>query len=85
MAIVARTPAGRWGAVDDMVAMALARAKPLTREHSVEVAVERELPLVRIDARAVAEVIYLLMDNATKYSPPATRIRVAASRAAGGS
>ena len=70
----------RWGAVDDIVSMALSRAKPLARRHQIEVGMEEELPLVQIDARAVAEVIYLLVDNATKYSPPDSRIRVVARR-----
>jgi K+-sensing histidine kinase KdpD len=70
----------RWGAIDDIISMALARAEPLTRQHKLEIEIEDELPLVQIDARAVAEVIYLLVDNATKYSPPSASIRVAASR-----
>jgi two-component system sensor histidine kinase KdpD len=39
------------------------------------------LPDVRVDARAVAEVVYTLLDNAAKYSPAGARIRVAASLA----
>ena len=73
----------RWGAVDEIISMALARAEPSRERHRVEVEVESELPLVRIDARAVAEVIYLLLDNATKYSPPGTRIGIQAGRAPG--
>jgi signal transduction histidine kinase len=38
---------------------------------------------VLVDARAVSEVIYTLVDNAAKYSPAGTRIRVTASRAEG--
>jgi K+-sensing histidine kinase KdpD len=72
----------RWGAVDDIISLALPRAKPLTRRHRIVVEIEGELPLVQIDARAVAEVIYLLVDNATKYSPPDSCIRVVASQAA---
>src|SRR5262249_37598975 len=71
----------RWGAVDDIVSMALARAKLLTYRHKVDIEMEGELPLVQIDPQAVAEVLYLLVDNATKSSPPATRILVAANRA----
>ncbi|MET0626086.1 MAG: ATP-binding protein [Pyrinomonadaceae bacterium] len=73
----------RWGAVDEVVAAALSRAEPLTRNHPVGVEVEDELPVVRVDPRAVAEVVYTLIDNAAKYSPPGTTIRVAASRAGG--
>jgi two-component system sensor histidine kinase KdpD len=73
----------RWGAVDEIISMALDRAAPLLARHRVEVEMESELPLVRIDARAVAEVIYLLLDNATKYAPPTTCIRITSSQASG--
>lgn len=73
----------RWGAVDEVVAAALARAAPLTREHTVSVELEDELPAVRVDPHAVAEVVYTLVDNAAKYSPPGTTIRLTAARAEG--
>ena len=71
----------RWGAVDEVVAAALTRAEPLTRNHRINVELEDELPVVRVDPHAVAEVVYTLVDNAAKYSPPGTTIRVAAARA----
>lgn len=71
----------RWGAVDEVVAAALARAEPLTRNHPVSVEIEDELPVVRVDPHAVAEVVYTLVDNAAKYSPEGTTIRVSAARA----
>lgn len=70
-----------WGGVDEIVAAALARAQPLTRQHRIEVEIEKELPAVRVDARAVAEVVFTLVDNATKYAPQGTRILVTASGA----
>jgi two-component system sensor histidine kinase KdpD len=70
----------RWGAVDDIIMAALQRAEPLTRNHLIEVSVEQDLPLVRVDEHAVAEVIYSLVDNAAKYSAVGSRIRVAANR-----
>ncbi len=70
-----------WGAVDDIIDAALAQAEPLTRQHQIQVAVENELPVVRVDARAVAEVIYTLIDNAGKYAPPETLITIDANRA----
>jgi two-component system sensor histidine kinase KdpD len=60
------------------VAAALERAAPLTRAHEVSVRVDEGLPAVRVDARAVAEVVYTLVDNAAKYSPAGTRIGVRA-------
>lgn len=70
-----------WGDVDEIIQQALARAQPLTARHLIEVEIERELPAVRIDARAVAEVVYTLIDNATKYAPEGTHVRVTANRA----
>ena len=73
----------RWGSIEEIVATALERAAPLTREHALEVSLEDELPVVRVDARAVAEVVYTLVDNAVKYSPKGTTVRVASRRGAG--
>ena len=70
----------RWGTIEEMVEMALARAKKLTEKHRVEVEIEKELPIALVDARAVSEVIYSLVDNAAKYSAPGTLIRITASR-----
>jgi K+-sensing histidine kinase KdpD len=71
----------RWGTVDEIVMTALERAKPLTRRHRLEVTTENDLPVVRVDAKAVAEVVYALVDNAAKYSPTGSRISVIASHA----
>lgn len=72
----------RWGAVDEVIAAALTRAEPLTRKHRIIVELEDELPVVRVDPHAVAEVVYTLVDNAAKYSPQGATIRVQAARAA---
>src|SRR5678816_636360 len=53
----------RWGAVDEIISTALSRAEPITRQHRVELDVEKELPGVRVDERAVSEVVYTLIDN----------------------
>lgn len=71
----------RWGAVEEIVVAALARAEPLTRRHEIQVKIENEIPVVQVDPRAVAEVIFTLVDNAAKYSPTGTGILVGAERA----
>ena len=71
----------RWGAVDEIVSAALARAESITRNHRVELEIEKELPGVRVDERAVSEVVYTLIDNAAKYSPKGTSIRLTTRRA----
>ena len=37
-----------------------------------------ELPVVRVDGRAVTEVIYTLLDNACKYAPAQTQVTITA-------
>lgn len=71
----------RWGTIEEMAEMALARAKNLTEQHRVEVEIEKDLPIALVDARAVSEVVYALVDNAAKYAPPGTLICISASRA----
>src|SRR5256884_197416 len=69
-----------WGAVDDIIDAALAQAEPLTRQHQIRVPIKNDLPVVPVDAQAVAEVIYTLIDNASKYAPTETLIKVEANR-----
>lgn len=59
---------------------ALERAEPLTRSHAVDFSIDKDLPVLRVDAISVAEVVYTLVDNAAKYSPKGTRIKVTASQ-----
>jgi two-component system sensor histidine kinase KdpD len=67
-----------WSSLSEVITTAMKRAAPLLEDHRVELWLEEELPSVRVDERAVAEVIYVLVDNAAKYSPSGTTIRVAA-------
>jgi len=71
----------RWGVVEEIISAALSRAEPMTKQHRVRLDVEKELPGVRVDERAVSEVVYTLVDNAAKYSPRGSTIRITAQRA----
>src|SRR5215813_3726439 len=71
----------RWSSVEEIVAMARARAESLTRGRRLEVELESELPAARVDASLIAEVLYSLIDNAAKYSPAGSRIKISARRA----
>ncbi|HXQ70814.1 MAG TPA: DUF4118 domain-containing protein [Pyrinomonadaceae bacterium] len=73
----------QWGVIDEIISTALARAQPLTQGHAVELDIEEELPAVRVDERAVSEVVYTLIDNAAKYSPRGSRIKISAGLADG--
>jgi K+-sensing histidine kinase KdpD len=72
----------RWSSVEEIVAMARDRAEALTRGRRLEVEFENELPAARVDASLIAEVLYSLVDNAVKYSPTGSRIKISARRAA---
>jgi two-component system sensor histidine kinase KdpD len=67
-----------WSSLSEIITTAMKRAATLLRDHRVELTFDEELPSVRVDERAVAEVIYVLADNAAKYSPSGSTIRVAA-------
>jgi two-component system sensor histidine kinase KdpD len=73
----------RWSSVEEIVVMARARAEALTRGRRLEIELEKELPAARVDASLLAEVLYSLIDNAAKYSPAGSRIKIAARRAEG--
>src|SRR5689334_10107367 len=70
-----------WGAVDEIISAALSRAESITRNHHVELEVEKELPGVRVDERSVSEVVYTLIENAVKYSTNSSKISITDRRA----
>jgi two-component system sensor histidine kinase KdpD len=64
--------------LDTIVRAAVVRAENLTREHRVEISLDEALPSLSVDPASIVEVIYMLLDNASKYSPGGTTIRVTA-------
>jgi two-component system sensor histidine kinase KdpD len=68
-------------ALENIVRAGLARAEALTRDHRVAVDLERNLPPVSVDSPSIAEVIYILVDNASKYAPAGSTITIRAARA----
>ena len=62
--------------IEEIIAIALDRAEKLLSRHHVVVNLEKELPLIRVDARAMAEVVYNLVQNAAKYSAAGTTITI---------
>lgn len=69
---------GTMSDVDEMIAIALERAEKLLKNHHLVLNLEKDLPLVRVDARAIAEVLYNIVENAVKYSAPKTTITIVA-------
>jgi K+-sensing histidine kinase KdpD len=66
--------------VDDVVRAGLARAETVTRDHRVEVLIDPDLPCVSVDEASITEVIYILLDNASKYAPAGSTITAHARR-----
>ena len=60
---------------------ALQESAPLLGDRKVELLVAADLPRVRVDKQRVAEVVRHLLENAAKYSPAGTPIRVTAESA----
>lgn len=71
-----------WSSVDEIISTALERAKDRLKQQGTHVQIEAELPSIRVDAKAVAQVVYTLLDNAAKYSPAGTLITITAQRSA---
>jgi two-component system sensor histidine kinase KdpD len=69
-----------WNGLQEVIEMAIERAKPQLGDQTVLVRIEPSVPNMFIDAASVSEVIYTLVDNAARYSPPGSDIRITASR-----
>ena len=54
----------------------LVRVRGLVGEHPVLVDIPAELPLVEVDAAQLEHVVANLVENAAKYAPPGTPIRI---------
>ena len=66
--------------VGEIVRSGLHRAETVTRDHQVRVALDNALPAVSVDAASITEVMYILLDNASKYAPAGTTICVESAR-----
>ena len=62
--------------IHDVVNMARARVAGITRGHKVEWQLDEDLDPVQVDAHAVAEVLFSLLDNAAKHTPLQTTIKL---------
>jgi K+-sensing histidine kinase KdpD len=71
--------------VADVVEIAVQRAETLLSKHRVEITLQEELPELRVDANAISEVLYTVIENAAKYSPVDKRIHITAKQDSPGS
>ncbi|MGE0039936.1 MAG: ATP-binding protein [Vicinamibacterales bacterium] len=68
----------QWCAVDDIVATAVRRAAARLAPHPLTVGVPADVPVIHVDARAIVEALYQLLDNAAKHTPPGGAVAVSA-------
>jgi two-component system sensor histidine kinase KdpD len=64
--------------VEDLVGTALHRLEPRLQSHPVAIDLPEDLPSVSVDPVLVSQVLANLLDNAAKYTPAGTPIRIAA-------
>ena len=69
--------------VEEIVSEALQHISRKKSEHTITVFHEDDLLLARCDARLIVQVIINLVDNAIKYTPVGSHIRVSTGRAEG--
>jgi len=72
-----------WQPFEEVVGSALGAARAMLRDHVVEVRLPRDLPLVQFDALLIERVLVNLLENASKYTPPGSRVVLAAEVAGG--
>ena len=73
-------PQKSWYDIGLLVDDVLRRLAPVTAQHRVSVSVANDLPPVLLDSVEIGEVLYNLVENATKYSPQDTEISVEVRR-----
>jgi two-component system sensor histidine kinase KdpD len=67
-----------WQSVEEVVGSALKASRSALANRRVEVALPPDLPLVEFDATLIERVLYNLLENAGKYTPAGTTIKIAA-------
>jgi len=60
----------------EIVGSALRRASRILSRHQVELELAPDLPMLELDAVLFEQVLFNLLDNAAKYAPPETTIRI---------
>jgi two-component system sensor histidine kinase KdpD len=72
-----------WESVDDLAAVAVQRLEPHLAGRRVDMHFPADLPPVFVDASLVVQVFVNLLDNAAKYTPPASTVTITAAQESG--
>ena len=66
--------------IAEIVATALARASRILANHRVEMDLASDLPMAMVDAVLFEQALFNLLDNAAKYAPAGSSIRIESAR-----
>ncbi|MCP1239194.1 sensor histidine kinase KdpD [Acetobacter lovaniensis] len=66
----------------EIIASALTRAARLLVAHQIDMVVEPDLPMLRLDDVLLEQALFNILDNAGKYTPPHTNVTIVASATA---
>lgn len=69
-----------WVEIEEVIGVASARLARSLSQHRLTVDIQPGLPMLRLDFVLIEQVLVNLLDNAAKYSPPGTTIRLSARR-----
>ncbi|MHC2625713.1 two-component system sensor histidine kinase KdpD [Bradyrhizobium huanghuaihaiense] len=64
----------------EIIGSALRRASKILTAHKVELMLAADLPMLQLDAVLFEQVLFNLLDNAAKYSPPDTTVSIRSRR-----
>ena len=76
-------PNREWCDISDIVGVALKEVRDMLPEDRLSIEVPAEVPLIRVDFSLIEQVLINLLENAAKYSPPASNISMTVSIAQG--
>jgi two-component system sensor histidine kinase KdpD len=62
--------------IGEIVGSALERASKILAQHQVQVDLAKDLPMVQVDPVLFEQILFNLLDNASKYAPPGTTVRI---------
>lgn len=68
-----------WTPLEEVIAPALSRLDRVLADHGVELELPADLPLAFVDPVMLEQVFINLLENASKYTPPGTRVFVRAA------
>ena len=71
-------PQGALHDVGEIVGSAFQRASKVLAQHRLEVEIDGTLPMLKLDAVLFEQVLFNILDNAAKYAPANSTIRLTA-------